>query len=170
MSTTRNETLRVAGADPKNGMILPCRAILVGPPSGKLVIAAIPSKVVSKYARDNNLSLGEAEQHMQELARFLAVCAAFPGQNAPSRVLDEAWHSFVLFTREYHEYCVATFGRFIHHAPTGCTMNESYRNTRARAEDAFGVLNPALWPENAGGAAICNDCCEDNPGGEHPQG
>lgn len=35
----------------------------------------------------------------------------------PTRVEDLGWHAFLLFTREYAEFCHRTAGRFIHHAP-----------------------------------------------------
>ncbi|WP_218044237.1 glycine-rich domain-containing protein [Kiloniella majae] len=35
----------------------------------------------------------------------------------PSQVVDVAWHEFILFTREYHDFCKKAFGRFLHHTP-----------------------------------------------------
>jgi len=35
----------------------------------------------------------------------------------PSRSVDEAWHEFILFTRQYRDYCDKTLGRFLHHVP-----------------------------------------------------
>ncbi len=35
----------------------------------------------------------------------------------PSQAVDEAWHEFILFTREYREFCQKAFGRFLHHTP-----------------------------------------------------
>lgn len=35
----------------------------------------------------------------------------------PSQVVDVAWHEFILFTREYANFCSKAFGRFIHHTP-----------------------------------------------------
>lgn len=31
--------------------------------------------------------------------------------------LDYFWHEFILFTRDYHEFCERYFGQFIHHRP-----------------------------------------------------
>jgi hypothetical protein len=36
----------------------------------------------------------------------------------PIVVIDEMWHNFVLFTREYTEFCKRYFGYYLHHAPT----------------------------------------------------
>lgn len=35
----------------------------------------------------------------------------------PSQVVDDAWHEFILFTRQYEKFCRAAFGRFLHHTP-----------------------------------------------------
>lgn len=35
----------------------------------------------------------------------------------PSQVVDDAWHEFILFTRQYDQYCRKAFGRFLHHTP-----------------------------------------------------
>ncbi len=35
----------------------------------------------------------------------------------PSQVVDDLWHEFILYTREYQAFCEASFGRFFHHSP-----------------------------------------------------
>jgi len=35
----------------------------------------------------------------------------------PSRVVDDAWHEFLLMTREYRAFCLQAFGRYLHHTP-----------------------------------------------------
>jgi hypothetical protein len=35
----------------------------------------------------------------------------------PSQVVDDFWHEFILYTREYQMFCKAAFGRFMHHTP-----------------------------------------------------
>ncbi len=35
----------------------------------------------------------------------------------PSQVVDDAWHEFILFTRQYAQFCRSAFGRFLHHTP-----------------------------------------------------
>jgi hypothetical protein len=36
----------------------------------------------------------------------------------PIVVIDEMWHNFVLFTKEYTAFCKEFFGYYVHHAPT----------------------------------------------------
>jgi hypothetical protein len=35
----------------------------------------------------------------------------------PILIIDEMWHMFLLFTRDYSHFCMKYFGRFIHHVP-----------------------------------------------------
>lgn len=32
-------------------------------------------------------------------------------------ILDEMWHNFILFTKDYNSFCIENFGFFIHHQP-----------------------------------------------------
>jgi hypothetical protein len=35
----------------------------------------------------------------------------------PSQIADDLWHEFILYTRDYHEFCRRAFGGFLHHTP-----------------------------------------------------
>jgi hypothetical protein len=35
----------------------------------------------------------------------------------PSQVTDDLWHEFILYTRDYEQFCKRAFGRFMHHTP-----------------------------------------------------
>jgi len=35
----------------------------------------------------------------------------------PSQVVDDLWHEFILYTKNYEHFCKAAFGRFLHHTP-----------------------------------------------------
>lgn len=35
----------------------------------------------------------------------------------PSQVVDELWHEFILFTKNYDAFCRQAFGKFLHHTP-----------------------------------------------------
>lgn len=57
----------------------------------------------------------------RELKRFLIMGMLKEDKNAKigmySKDVDNLWHSFILFTREYQNFCATTVGFFIHHAP-----------------------------------------------------
>lgn len=35
----------------------------------------------------------------------------------PSQAVDDLWHEFILYTRDYEQFCRKAFGRFMHHTP-----------------------------------------------------
>ncbi|MCD6074767.1 MAG: hypothetical protein K0Q70_1650 [Rhodospirillales bacterium] len=85
------------------------------------------------------------------LKDYFAICAADPAHRAgmPSRIVDEAWHTFILFTRDYTEFCGRAFGAYLHHAPAGAAGNDDdVRHTWrvACARENIPATNPPRLP------------------------
>ena len=91
-------------------------------------------KIVSRYKRDYPHSKIQAEVALKELMKFIWLCqkhkadiAQFPKNNdlnfscvihAEMSDIDNMWHTFLLFTRDYHEFChIHLNGNFFHHDP-----------------------------------------------------
>lgn len=64
-------------------------------------------------------SAEEAEALFVEVKRHLLLAMTLRGRTLPvfSTRIDEAWHQFILFTREYHDFCSRFAGRYLHHSP-----------------------------------------------------
>ncbi len=48
------------------------------------------------------------------------ICSAWRGRTVlgmPSRIVDEAWHEFILDSIAYTRFCNAAFGGYLHHTP-----------------------------------------------------
>ena len=80
-------------------------------------LAARYDAVVRRIAREHRVSRGVASRWFEDAIRFLDMCHASPGALSPSRTVDKAWHEFLLFTRDYQQFCEERYGRFIHHQP-----------------------------------------------------
>lgn len=81
---------------------------------------------------------------------------------APSQQVDPGWHTLILHTDWYANWCQEQFGYFLHHQPNSKTR------TRGLMTDVVGRIRAAgfevderLW----GTAADCNPpaCCGDGP-------
>ena len=48
----------------------------------------------------------------------------------PSQIVDDLWHEFILYTREYHDFCRRAFGGFLHHTPA-VVLNPAQRTSNA---------------------------------------
>jgi hypothetical protein len=70
-------------------------------------------------ARRPELTPDQREQVFRGLRDYFHLCNT-AGQRMvamPSQVVDDAWHEFILFTRQYDQFCRNAFGRFLHHTP-----------------------------------------------------
>ena len=124
--------------------------------------------VTTRYAEDQELPVEVAREHERELRRWLALCAARGGY-AMRGPIDEFWHTFIIFTKEYSEFCEQVAGQFIHHVPKTAAQGEEdptkggyYRFL----EDYEKVFNetppPHIWPKAGtaeADAAICSYPC-----------
>ncbi len=104
--------------------------------------------VLDKFCSNFEVTQREAESLFLEVKRWLWLSAVVHqrkvrGDEAAASVeliidhdmtmIDEMWHTFVLFTREYHSFCAEFFGHYLHHAPT------TERQKSAMAEKARGM-------------------------------
>lgn len=109
--------------------------------------------VIKRYAKDHGLPLEVAKEHEVELKKYLVLCTLNPdGGLGMSRVIDELWHTFIFFTRDYHRFCEQVAGRYLHHGPAaeedlrdGKNI-EDYLRTLSEYQLYFGDPPIHLWP------------------------
>ena len=65
-------------------------------------LAAKDAQLVARALRQFFLA------HLKSGRRFVSM---------PSQMTDDLWHEFILYTRNYDEFCRRAFGRFMHHTP-----------------------------------------------------
>ena len=75
----------------------------------------IPICVIERYSRKNSVESNTAYKIFDELSEFLSL--ASEQKISPTEAVDRAWHEFILHTKEYTDYCLANFGKYIHHVP-----------------------------------------------------
>lgn len=94
-------------------------------PSLASVMAYQNQDVIDRFVKIFAVEEAEAQQLFDDVKRWLWMANQVKQQgiNKPVvidsalLVLDEMWHNFILFSREYGEFCQTYFGRFCHHAP-----------------------------------------------------
>jgi len=76
----------------------------------------IRARVRKRYP---HLTDADLDRVMSGLATWfqLSNAAGRKTVSMPSQVVDAAWHEFILFTRNYREFCSKALGRFLHHTP-----------------------------------------------------
>ena len=75
----------------------------------------IPINILERYSRKNGVGIDEARSIFFSLEKFL--CEAVDESQSPTEIIYAAWHEFILHTKEYTDYCLSKFGRYIHHVP-----------------------------------------------------
>lgn len=117
------------------------------------------------------LSDDEARALFEDTKRFLYLCGVNPdGRWGPTTKIDAGWHEFLMFTKEYREFCHQHFGRFIDHTPNDPDKPRDIqkpKRTLQLAIQTFGALSlswvytdkngaPVLGPHNVHDMNIVN--------------
>lgn len=98
-------------------------------PSISDVVTYSNPHVIDSFRSLLDVSEGEAHGIFHETIKWLWFCndvaaRPFDGMhNAPVidsslLIIDEMWHTFILHTRDYFDFCFKHFGRYLHHQPT----------------------------------------------------
>lgn len=143
-------------------------------------VAALLTKDVSQKFPEWDDSF--CRRGVRQMEGFLAACAVATEPLAPSEVVDEFWHAFIVRTVPYAEFCERVAGRFIHHVPEDdeaqvpedggrAAKAESGNAVRARTIEAIAAVGRevdlAFWPElSANCNSKCTQCyqgCTDSP-------
>jgi hypothetical protein len=107
----------------------------------------IPFSIIERFAQCNGVTLEVSQGIYEKVLDFLDVCdAADEKAGSPSKVVDEAWHSFILHTKLYAEFCENRYGSFIHHFP------------RSNAFDPNSKLNALMQKESLKSSDLVSKC------------
>lgn len=103
--------------------------------------------------------------HLKSGRRFVSM---------PSQVVDDLWHEFILYTKNYDDFCRRAFGRFLHHTPAVVLGSQTQSNVGLRrcwwyscVEENINPAKPSRLPllfaldkklKIAGGFAYVTDC------------
>jgi len=71
------------------------------------------------------------EKVLVEYKRFICLAAISSERVVPSRIVDDAWHLHLTFTKSYwHDLCRDTIGKDIHHNPSRADATSKARDLR----------------------------------------
>ncbi|MDR7211437.1 hypothetical protein [Flavobacterium piscis] len=93
--------------------------------------------IISRFRDMYNVDEDEAQDLFKETRKFLFICQ-LKGIFIPDDllILDEMWHNFILFTKEYHSFCGKHFGRYFHHLPASKKEKEEHKIKNEANPDA----------------------------------
>ena len=102
-----------------------------------------------------------SERIVDAMLAYLALCATTRDSYAMAPLVDIGWHAFLVYTREYADFCERISGRFIHHTPydvPGVDYDLAATDvaaTVAALHDAGGVVDFELWAHASQVAGAC---------------
>lgn len=110
--------------------------------------------------KKGSISEEKIDLAIDEFRKFLVLVHLYEKKfSMTSKEVDTVWHTFILFTKEYYEFCNDTFGKILHHIPqtsrTPVQPNgkqffyKAYKNT-------FGDI-PDIWLSSI--SSECDDDC-----------
>lgn len=114
--------------------------------------------LIEKFSKDYGYTESDARSLFEDVKKFLLLGSIVEASPAPSLPIDQMWHSFILFTKDYAEFC-AKAGGFIHHRPLPSTSEHQppIEPTLALMTAAYGELSDTHWPAPLGSFGIM-DC------------
>ena len=96
-------------------------------------------EIVARFAKETGIPRHDAEEVFVELKRWLWLCSYLRGvpvnMVGEAFVIDEMWHVFLLFTRDYSAFCDRYFGEFIHHTPKTSADQAAWQVALAGSSD-----------------------------------
>ena len=109
--------------------------------------------------QERNIPPLDAGVVVRELKRYLSLWVLEPDPDypfAPSAIVDELWHIFLMDTQRYREFCEKCIGTFIDHRPATSWVTRDWReesagllfaNTQTLLTKYYGPLPPFIWGE-----------------------
>ena len=128
-------------------------------PEGAAALSYEAPFLIEKLLKDHIVETAEeAEALFVEVKRYIVLARSDRTKNwtMHSRRIDEVWHQFILFTKEYGEFCQRYFGNYVHHSPSNAPNGEtkvdaaSWAMFRERYLELFGLPPPDLWNDTNG--------------------
>ncbi len=126
---------------------------------------AFPEALKTKlHSRHPQLSSSALDEVIAALREWFLLLQQHPREKfgMPSRVVDDAWHEFILMTRQYKSFCEKGFGNYVHHEPNqadaeqnSAALGRTLERTGGRR--ALGALGAASGVAVAGVALFAID-------------
>lgn len=135
--------------------------------------------VVERIMIETERNQGEAELLFRDTLMFLWVASVAGNPVSPPKAIDEGWHAFLLFTRDYAAFCREYLGKdFLHHCPYTSKVKAKpnfeidAQNSRTLTLDVlrreFGDTQSINWRAPTAGCGAdcdgsggCSDCFAD---------
>ena len=96
----------------------------------------IPDYIKQRFWKDHakHLTAAEVDLVFDTMKDFMFLSKIKPSYLS-SYIVDEAWHTFILFTKDYHKFCNKVFGSYFHHSPS--ISNGGYKSDITEIKNTY---------------------------------
>lgn len=100
-------------------------------------------------ARRPELSAEQRGEVLAGLVDYFQICRKAGRRMVamPSQAVDDAWHEFILFTRQYDKFCRHAFGRFLHHTPAAAMSSPTQASDGIRRAWRLACAHEGINPK-----------------------
>lgn len=144
------------------------RADLLCHPSFAEIAEVDLSDVINRVLEETGMSAGRVADAVDEYRKFLFLAAlGTPKMSMCSKDVDEVWHSHILFTNEYADFCFRVYGGYLHHAPKTARApldSDGAINFKEAYEAVFGELHPIWHGYSMAKCILKPPICDDGAG------
>ncbi len=114
--------------------------------------ASLPKFLIAKLCEQHpQLSPRDAELVVRGLRQFFMgyLRSGHKFVAMPSKVVDTAWHEYILHTKGYARWCDGAFGRMLHHTPAEVLGNDARRNNGLRRSWYWACKEESIDPRQS---------------------
>lgn len=125
------------------------------------------ARLSARITTGHDIGAATADRIVDQALAFLGACAVATAPLSPSKQVDIGWHTFILYTRDYAEFCDRIAGRFIHHIPTDDSQEPAgpvgaWETTAAIVAAGY-TVDAAIWEDAKGQCTGCHNGCHHDP-------
>ncbi len=102
----------------------------------------IKRPILDRFNQEFNLNKNELEEVVEAYRQYFLMNLIKPPQiivGMPSFIVDELWHTHLLYTKNYMVFCHKALGQFLHHLPNSASP-KAQAAIKEATESAF-ILN-----------------------------
>ncbi len=129
----------------------------------------VPMETIERFNAQYGIGdLSRASQIFDDVVAYLDKGVETKKSSSPTKLVDEAWHHFILDSRKYTTFCNDRYGTYIHHIPTGMAEDSHKKQkmqlllNKKTVHSKQDVLVLADCNDGTGDGACSNNCGQSN--------
>jgi hypothetical protein len=83
------------------------------------------SFVTKRFSEEQNIDLETASLYESEIKKYFYLRFIQKRRYGMLGLADEYWHTFIIYTKIYHDFCEKSFGTYLHHEPADSKQDSS---------------------------------------------